>query len=71
MIDKSGNGDTYSELLSGSGWTEMKSDGLSYGRRVTAARTQAVGAGGWLISATDGGMTTRRMTAAPLCLGDK
>lgn len=31
MIDKSGNGDTYSELLSGSRSAEMKSDGLSLG----------------------------------------
>lgn len=43
MIDKSGNGDTYSELLSGRGSAEMKSDGLSLGRRVTAARTRAAG----------------------------
>lgn len=70
MIDKSGNGDTYTELLSGSGSAEMKSDGLSLGRRVTAAPTQAAGKTG-LISAADGGMTTRRMIIAPLCLGNK
>lgn len=46
MIDKSGNGDTYTELLSGSGSAEMKSDGLSLGRRVTAAPTQAAGEDG-------------------------
>lgn len=31
MIDKTGNSDTYSKLLSGSGTLEMKSDGLSLG----------------------------------------
>ncbi|CAB1426738.1 unnamed protein product [Pleuronectes platessa] len=31
MIDKTGNGDTHSKLLSGSGSLEMKSDGLSLG----------------------------------------
>lgn len=31
MIDKTGNSDTHSKLLSGSGSLEMKSDGLSLG----------------------------------------
>lgn len=43
MIDKTGNSDTYSKFLSGSGSLEMKSDGVS--RRPAAHDGVRVGGG--------------------------
>lgn len=54
MIDKTGNSDTYSKLLSGSGTLEMKSDGLSLGLTAYDWGTAADGRGGnKLISGVD------------------